>query len=127
MSDSPDYLTKTQIENAIRDAIAAHARYSLSREEVKLIVRQALIESGAMTKGDIKDVVHETVATTFKTLGVDADNPLTVQGDMLFIRELRSASDKIRSRSLVVVVGMLVAAALGAIWMGVKAMLTTGH
>lgn len=127
MSDELNYQTKAEIEAAIRDAITAHSRYSLSRDDVKMIVRQALVESGAMTRSDIKDVVRETVTETFLALGVDVTHPLTVQGDMQFIRELRSATDRIRSKSLVVVVGMLVAAALGAIWMGLKAMLGASH
>lgn len=96
-----------------------------SREEVRQIVAEVLLEQQTMTRADVKEVVREAVTETMLTLGIDASQPITVQQDMHFIRELRSASEKVRSRGLLALVGILVAAALGALWVGIKASL--GH
>lgn len=93
---------------------------SMSNEEIRRVVHETLLEAGTMTRGDVKQVVREAVHETLLTLGVDAKNPLTVQQDMHFIRELRAASERVRSRGLLVLVGILVTAAMAALWVGIK-------
>ena len=95
----------------------------ITADDIKRIVHETLLESGSMTRGDVKQVVREAVQETLLTLGVDADNPLLVQQDMHFIRELRSASETIRSRGLLILVGILVTALAGATWLGIRASL----
>lgn len=92
----------------------------LTRDEIREIVHEAISEAGVMTKPNVREVVREAVEQTLLTLGVDAKNPLTVQQDMHFVRELRSASESVRSKGLLVVVGILITAALGALWVGIK-------
>lgn len=92
----------------------------MTADEIRRIVHETILEAGTMTRGDVKQVVREAVHETLISLGVDAASPLTVQQDMHFIRELRSASERVRSRGLLALVGILVTAAAGAIWLGIK-------
>lgn len=97
----------------------------MSHDAIRRVVHETLLEAGTMTRSDVRQVVREAVQETLLTLGVDAKNPLTVQQDMHFIRELRTASEKVRSRGLLVLVGILVTATMGALWIGIKGSL--GH
>ncbi len=91
-----------------------------TREEVRQIIAEVLLEQQTMTRADVRDVVRETVEDIFLILGIDASTPLTVQQDMHFIRELRTASETVRSRGLLVLVGILITAAAGALWLGIR-------
>lgn len=95
----------------------------MTNEEIRQVVHETLLETGTVTRSDIKAVVREAVHETLTTLGVDVGNPLTMQQDMHFVRQLRESSERIRNRSVVVVVGVLVTAALAALWVGFKSSL----
>jgi hypothetical protein len=97
-----------------------HALNDHMRNEIRKVVQSTLQETDTMSRSDVKSVVREAVHETLLTLGVDAGEPLTVQQDMHFIRELRGASETIRSRGLFVLVGILVTALVGAAWLGVR-------
>ena len=97
----------------------------MERDEIKRIVDEVFDEKRVMRADDVTDVVREAVHETLLTLGVDAAQPLAVQQDMHFVRELRAASEKIQSRGLLVLVGILVTGLAGAVWIGIKSSL--GH
>ena len=93
------------------------------RDEIKRMVEEVLADAKMMRQDDAKQVVREAVQETLLTLGVDAGAPLDVQQDMHFVRELRLASEKIQSRGLLVLVGILVTGLVGAVWIGIKSSL----
>ena len=78
-----------------------------------------------LSREDLTEVVREAVHETLLTLGVDAGQPLDVQQDMHFVRELRVASERIQSRGLLALVGILVAGLVGALWVGIKSAITS--
>lgn len=98
----------------------------MTPEEIKQIVHDTLAESGTIRQAEVKDVVREAVQETLLTLGVDAGSPLTVQQDMHFIRELRVASEQIKGRGMVVLVGLVVTALVAALWVGIRSALGAG-
>jgi len=91
-----------------------------SKEEIREIVLETLKEAETMRRADVKEVVREAVQETLLMLGVDAKDPLVMQQDMHFVRELRTASEKVRSRGLLALIGVLVVALAGAAWVGIK-------
>ncbi len=95
------------------------------RDEIKRIVKNALAEDNVLSRDDVTDVVREAVHETLLTLGVDAAQPLSVQQDMHFVRELRVASERIQSRGLLVLVAVAVTGFAGALWVGIKAAITS--
>jgi len=95
------------------------------RDEIKRIVIDALSEQSVLSRNDVTDVVREAVHETLLTLGVDAGQPLDVQQDMHFVRELRVASERLQSRGLLALVGVVIAGLAGALWVGIKAAITS--
>lgn len=63
----------------------------------------------------------ETVRETFQGLGVDMEDPIAVQHDFAFVRELRTTWASARRRAVIVLVGIGASACAGAIGLGIKA------
>lgn len=76
-----------------------------------------------LTKGELKEIVSESVYETFTLLGLDHENPLEMQRDFQYLREWRTASEKIKTQGLVVILTILITGLFGALWLGFKQIL----
>jgi len=94
-------------------------------QELRDIIREELEAARPPQTVAVNDAVRLAVKETLITLGMDATNPLGLQQDMAFIRDLREGTEKIKARGLFVLVGLLVTAAVTAVWLGIKASLGT--
>lgn len=74
----------------------------------------------SLTEKDIENIVSRTVQQTLISLGVDASNPIEVQRDFQTLRDWRKSSEAIRSRGMMTIIGIVVAGALGALWVGLQ-------
>lgn len=97
----------------------------MDREQLSEIIRDAVHESVAhegkiLDRDELRDLMHEAVIDALSTIGIDANSPLEVQKDMQFMRELRLTSGRIKQKSILTVVGFLLAAGGGMIWLGFK-------
>ena len=75
-----------------------------------------------LTKGELKEIVSESVHETFTLLGLDHENPLEMQRDFQYLREWRIASEKIKSQGLMVIIAVIITGLCGALWLGFKQM-----
>tara|TARA_R110000737_G_scaffold47134_6_gene67072 strand:+ start:10642 stop:10932 length:291 start_codon:yes stop_codon:yes gene_type:complete len=82
------------------------------REEVSSVIPPTM---------NMQDVVRTAVQETLITLGMDVSDPLKIQQDMAFLRDLRQTHTTIRSRGMLVMVGLVVSSIAAAAWMGLKA------
>jgi len=71
-----------------------------------------------LSERELRDLVKATVHETLVGMGVEADEPLEMQKDFQHVRELRVATTLVKKKALHVLVGVVVAGALGAIWVG---------
>ncbi len=76
-----------------------------------------------LTKGELKEIVSESVYETFTLLGLDHENPLEMQRDFQYLREWRTASEKIKTQGLMVILAILITGLCGALWLGIKQIL----
>jgi len=72
---------------------------------------------------DVERIVRTSVHETLVTLGMDARNPIQLQQDMAFLREMRQAHQRIRSKGMLVLVGIVISSLAAATWLGIKASL----
>ncbi len=79
-----------------------------------------------MTEDEIRELVESTVLRTFERLGLDAEDPIQVQRDFQFMRDWRLSSESVKAKALVAAVGILVAGAMGALFMGIVSMFNGG-
>ena len=83
--------------------------------------------TNGLTRDELREVIQETVRETLTELGIDSEHALEMQRDMSFLRDLREARDSAAARTLVVAVGILLTAMIGALALGVKQWLTGGQ
>lgn len=93
-------------------------------QELRDLIRNELAQVHQPSSVHIQEVVRTAVQETLITMGMDASDQLGLQKDMAFIRELRETSEKVKSRGLLVLVGLLVTALCTAIWLGLKGALS---
>lgn len=81
-----------------------------------------------MTNEELKDLIHsvahetarETVRETLRGLGADVDNPLEMQHDFATLRSWRVAMASVQKKTILTVVGLVVAGFCAAIWVGLR-------
>ena len=76
-----------------------------------------------MTKQEIKRIVAESVRETLIELGIAHDDPLEMQKDFQHLREWRLATAMIRRKGILAVLGLVIAGAAAAMWLGFKEMI----
>ncbi len=97
-------------------------------EQLKDIIRQAVTDAvskdqAALSQDELREMMSNAVIEGMATLGIDARNPLDAQKDQMFIRELRLMSEKVKQKTYLTTVALLIGAVAGAIWLGIKSML----
>ncbi len=76
-----------------------------------------------MTKQEIRKIVSDTVRETLIELGIAHDDPLEMQRDFQHLREWRLATAMIRRKGILTVLGLIIAGAAAALWIGFKQMI----
>jgi hypothetical protein len=94
----------------------------MERDEIKELVQEELAQSNSIS---VQEAVKITVKEVFLTMGMDASDPLELQQDFHFIRELRENTESFKGKVMQVVVGMCVTALLLAVWYGIRAALNS--
>lgn len=82
------------------------------------------------TKALINDVANKaadrTVDRTLTSFGVDTSNPLQVQADFEFLRNMRQTWTTVKSRSIFVALGLMVTGFFSFLWSAIKASIYSG-
>lgn len=94
----------------------------LRRDEIQRLVAEEIAAS-VPTTVDLDKVVRTAVDETLIRLGVDAKRPLDLQQDMAFLRDMRAAHQKVKTKGILVLVGLVVSTFAALIWLGLKASL----
>jgi hypothetical protein len=80
----------------------------------------------AVNREEVREVVQEAVRETLVALGIDAADPIQTQADLAWLRRMRKATASAASKIGAAVIGILVTALAGAIWLGARALLRQG-
>jgi len=80
----------------------------LSEEELRALISES-----------VQNGVHEGLLR----VGLDTTDPIQLQRDFQFIRDLRQTSDSIRSKAILTTIGVTVTGAAAVIWLGIRALL----
>jgi len=82
-----------------------------------------------MNEDEIGDLVSSAVQQGIKeallTVGLDSRDPIALQRDFQFVRDLRKTSDSIRSKAILTTVGFVVTGIVAVVWLGIRAILRT--
>lgn len=81
------------------------------------------MKASLLLREDMEEIVSKAVAETLVRLGIAVDNPIEMQRDMQYLRDWRRSSESIKSKAILVMVGIFVTGACGALWLGIKELL----
>lgn len=73
-----------------------------------------------LTPDETRALIREVVRETFLMLGVKADDPIEVQKDFQHLREWRAATESLKSKGIMTLIGLLVGGLVAAAWVGIK-------
>lgn len=95
--------------------------------ELKQLIRDAVSEAAqqgeVLDREELRELMEAAVVEGMATLGIDARNPLEVQKDQMFVRELRLMSEKVKQKTYLTMVALVIGAVVGAAWLGFKSMI----
>lgn len=77
-----------------------------------------------LDKDEVDNIVRMSVRETLISLGIDATDPMETQRDFQTLRDWRKSAASIRSKSIMVLVGIVVTGALAALWVGIRYAIT---
>jgi len=76
-----------------------------------------------LTEAVVRRITKDVVKQTLISVGVDYTDPQDMQRDFLFMRDLRLTSEKIKTRGLFVLVGIVVTGIVAVMWLGIRQLL----
>ncbi len=74
----------------------------------------------SMSEDEFREVISEAIEQAFTRMGIDNGRPLSMQEDFAYLRKLRKASENIANKSLMTIVGIVVAGLAAAAWVGIR-------
>lgn len=77
-------------------------------------------ECRCVTREELADLMSKTVRQTLTEIGMDHNQPIELQRDMSFLRDLRRARDSVKGKALLVSIGVIATTALGAMALGIR-------
>lgn len=79
-----------------------------------------------LTRDEAQVLIREAVREAFLMLGMKVDDPIEAQKDFQHLREWRSTTESIKTKSLIAFVGILVSGFSAAVWLGIKELVGKG-
>lgn len=73
-----------------------------------------------MTTQELRTLIADTVNTTLMQLGIEHDDPLEMQRDFQHLRDWRKSMERIKNRTVITAVGVVVMGLMAAFWIGFR-------
>lgn len=93
----------------------------MTKEEIREIIRQVLIEERAGTNVD--EAMLKTISAILTSFGIPDDERKDIAEDFRYLRRWRLGAERIQGVGLTALVTMIVGGALSAAWLVLKAAL----
>lgn len=99
----------------------------MNRAQIEMVVELAVAKT--MASQQLKDLVNSHCNERLSAMGVDWKSPEGIRDfieDQMYLRNLRTTSERIHKVGLATIVGIVVTAIAGALWLGFQ-LLLGGH
>ena len=95
----------------------------MTKDEVETIVSAVLAEQKRLHSHEADEVVLQTISTILTSFGIEEEDRQELRADFRHLRGWRKASEKVTNAGIIATVTILIGGFLGAVWLGVKAIL----
>lgn len=91
----------------------------MTHDEIRSVIHEVLNEQ----KQDHDEVVLKTISAILTSFGIDDDDRKEIRADFVHLRKWRKSVEQAQSYTFKAVITIIATGVMGALWMGVKAML----
>lgn len=95
----------------------------MTPNDVKSIVAEVLAEQKRLHNSEADEVVLKTIATILTSFGIEEEDRVELRADFQHLRRWRKSVEQMQGYTFKAVITIVVTGFLGAIWIGLKAML----
>jgi hypothetical protein len=89
----------------------------LASDAMKAVLSEIAIRAAETIS---KKTAEAAVLETLTKLGIDHTDPLEMQADFRWVRDFRKSSTDLRSKSILILLGILITGSVAAFWIGLK-------
>ena len=95
----------------------------MSPNEIRSIVHGVLAEQRSAHDHTFDEAMIKTVAAILTSFGIDEEDRKEIRADFIHLRKWRKTLEQAQSYTLKAAITIIATGLVGAVWMGVKAML----
>lgn len=95
----------------------------MTNEEVAQVVHQVLAAERESNPNQQDEVVLRTIATILTSFGIEEEDRKELKADFIHLRKWRKSVEQAQSLTFKVIITTIIGGFLGAVWLGVKALL----
>jgi hypothetical protein len=94
----------------------------MTPDEIKEVIREVLAEQ-KQNEPDHDKVAYKTIATLLTSFGIEEDDRIELKADFSHLRRWRKSVEQAQSYTFKAVITIIVTGFVGAVWLGIKALL----
>ncbi len=92
-------------------------------DDIKAVVAETPVEQHRLQRDEIDAIVLRAIVTTLTSFGFEEEDRRELRADFQHLRRWRKSVEQAQSYTFKAVITIIVSGFLGAVWLGVKAML----
>ena len=96
----------------------------VSEDTIRIVVAETLGEQQRLHHSDIAAVVDRAITTVLASFGIEVDDKRELRADCQHLRRWRKSVEQAQGFTFKAVISVIVAGMLGAVWLGIKVMLS---
>lgn len=93
-------------------------------DDIKAVVAETLAEQHRPQRDEIDAVVLRAIATILTSFGIEEEDRKELRADFQHLRRWRKSVEQAQSYTFKAVITIIVSGFVGAVWLGVKVMLS---
>ena len=93
-------------------------------DEIRAIVAETLAEQHRLQQDSIDAIVLKAVASVLASFGIEDDDRKELRADFQHLRRWRKSVEQAQSYTLKAVITVIATGLMGAVWLGVKVVLS---
>ena len=95
----------------------------MQEQDIRRIVGEVLAEQTRLHINETDEVILKTIATILTSFGIEEEDRRELRADFQHLRRWRRSVEQAQSYTFKAVITVIVTGLVGAVWLGVKAML----
>ena len=95
----------------------------INEDAIRAVVVETLSEQQRIHNSDIDAVVDRAITTVLASFGIEEEDRRELRADFQHLRRWRKSVEQAQGFTFKAVITIIVAGFLGAVWLGIKAML----